>query len=129
MWRPSSAQNLQLLRFLKKNHSINDKGFIEMLKEAGVNETTKTIRTKLANWSNLTMKNNDCCKNSCMLFPDDDHLQYNEGTANSNALGLKILERNDSRISVINCSALVKPVGIVVSGESKMIVDHEEIYN
>ena len=53
-------------------------------------------------------------------------LRISPGTKNSNALGL---ERNDSPISVINCSSLVKPVGILVSGASKMIVDHEEIYS
>ena len=53
-------------------------------------------------------------------------LRISPGTKNSNALGL---ERNDSPISVINCSSLVKPVGILVSGAYKMIVDHEEIYS
>jgi hypothetical protein len=56
-------------------------------------------------------------------------LRISPGTKTSNALGLKILERNDSPISVINCSSLVKPVGILVSGAYKMIVDHEEIYS
>jgi hypothetical protein len=52
-------------------------------------------------------------------------LRISAGTNNSNALG----ERNDSPISVISCSTLVKPVGILVSGAYKMIVDHEEIYS
>ena len=56
-------------------------------------------------------------------------LRISAGTNNSNALGLKILERNDSPITVISCSTLVKPVGILVSGAYKMIVDHEEIYS
>ena len=50
IWKPSSAKDLQLLRFLKikLNHNFNDKGFIEMLQEAGFTETIKSIRTKLA---------------------------------------------------------------------------------
>jgi hypothetical protein len=47
----------------------------------------------------------------------------------SKALGLKILSTTKHQLTVINCSALVKPLGRLCSGDKVFVVDNEEVYH